>query len=166
MKVNEMRRMYVKFFIERGHKEIASASLFPDNDPSVLFTTAGMHPLVPYLLGESHPMGKRLVNVQKCVRTDDIDEVGDKTHHTYFEMWGNWSLGDYFKKESIEMSYTFLTDKLKIPMERLAVTVFEGSGQVPGDEEAYGCWKSVGLTDKQIYYYGMKENWWGPAGKT
>lgn len=166
MKAEEMRRAFVKFFEARGHREIASASLFPDNDPSVLFTTAGMQPLVPYLLGERHPMGRRLVNIQKCVRTDDIEEVGDQTHHTYFEMLGNWSLGDYFKREAIEMSYMFLTGVLKIPKERLAATVFGGNEQIPRDEEAYECWKRAGLTDGQLYFCGMKENWWGPAGIT
>lgn len=166
MKAEEMRLMYVKFFEERGHKEIASASLMPENDPSVLFTTAGMHPLVPYLLGERHPMGNRLVSIQKCIRTDDIEEVGDGFHHTYFEMLGNWSLGDYFKEESIQMSYTFLTDVVGIPVDRLAVTVFEGYEHIPKDTEAYEIWKQVGLRDNQIYFYGMKENWWGPAGET
>ena len=166
MRAEEMRLMYVKFFEERGHKEIASASLIPDNDPSVLFTTAGMHPLVPYLLGERHPMGKRLVSIQKCIRTDDIEEVGDGFHHTYFEMLGNWSLGDYFKEESIQMSYTFLTDVVGIPIDRLAVTVFDGYEQIPKDKEVYEIWKRMGLKDSQIYYYGMKENWWGPAGET
>ena len=166
MRAEEMRRMYVEFFKERGHKEIASASLIPENDPSVLFTTAGMHPLVPYLLGERHPMGKRLVSVQKCIRTDDIEEVGDGFHHTYFEMLGNWSLGDYSKEESIQMSYTFLTDVVGIPIDKLAVTVFEGFEQIPKDTEAYEIWKRVGLNDNQIFYYGMKENWWGPAGET
>lgn len=166
MRAEEMRRLYVEFFEERGHKEIASASLIPENDPSVLFTTAGMHPLVPYLLGERHPMGKRLVSVQKCVRTDDIDEVGDGFHHTYFEMLGNWSLGDYFKEESIQMSYSFLIDVVGIPVNRLAVTIFEGNEQIPRDDEACEIWKRVGLKDNQIYYYGMKENWWGPAGET
>ena len=166
MRAEEMRHMYVKFFEERGHKIIASASLIPDNDPSVLFTTAGMHPLISYLLGERHPMGKRLVSVQKCIRTDDIDEVGDGFHHTYFEMLGNWSLGDYFKEESIKMSYEFLVDVLGIPIEKLAVTVFEGHEQIPKDNEAYDIWKGVGLSDTQIYFYGMNENWWGPAGET
>ena len=166
MQAEEMRRMYAEFFRERGHNEIASASLIPDNDPSVLFTTAGMHPLVPYLLGERHPMGKRLVSVQKCIRTDDIDEVGDGFHHTYFEMLGNWSLGDYFKEESIKMSFDFLTKVVGIPIGKLAVTVFEGNEQIPKDNEAYEYWKVVGLKDNQIYYYGMKENWWGPAGET
>jgi len=166
MRAEEMRHMYIKFFEERGHKEIASASLIPDDDPSVLFTTAGMHPLVPYLLGERHPMGKRLVNVQKCIRTDDIDEVGDGFHHTFFEMLGNWSLDDYFKEESIQMSFDFLTKVVGIPIYKLAVTVFEGNGQIPKDEEAYECWKQVGLSNNQIYFYDMKENWWGPAGET
>lgn len=166
MTANELRTMYVNFFKERGHKEIASASLLPENDPTVLFTTAGMHPLVPYLLGEKHPGGNRLTGIQKCVRTDDIDEVGDDTHLTFFEMMGNWSLGDYFKEKSISMSYEFLTDCLHIPVEKLAVTVFEGDAQVPADMEAEKIWKSHGLRDEQIYRYGRKENWWGPAGQT
>ena len=148
MRADEMRLMYVNFFEERGHKEIASASLIPENDPSVLFTTAGMHPLVPYLLGERHPMGKRLVSIQKCIRTDDIEEVGDGFHHTFFEMLGNWSLGDYFKDESIRMSYDFLKRVVGIPIEKLAVTIFEGYEQIPKDDEAYKCWKQVGMKDK------------------
>ena len=166
MRADEMRRMYVEFFEERGHKKIASASLVPNNDPSVLFTTAGMHPLVPYLLGERHPLGDRLVGVQKCVRTDDIEEVGDGSHHTFFEMLGNWSLGDYFKEKSIKMSYEFLTEYIGIPTERLAVTVFDGYGQIPRDDEACECWKRVGIKDDRIYFYGMEENWWGPVGET
>lgn len=166
MTANELRRMYVEFFKERGHKEIASASLFPDNDPSVLYTTAGMHPLVPFLLGEKHPQGSRLVNIQKCVRTGDIDDVGDDTHLTYFEMLGNWSLGDYFKQESISMSYTFLTEYLGIPNNRLAVTVFQGDSLVPKDIESAEIWMKNGLKAEQIFYYGGSENWWGPAGKT
>ena len=166
MKANELRRMYVDFFEKSGHKEIGSASLFPDNDPSVLFTTAGMHPLVPYLLGEKHPKGKRLVDIQKCVRTGDIDEVGDDTHLTFFEMLGNWSLGDYFKEESITMSYKFLTEYLKIPVDRIAVTVFEGDNLVPKDKEAADIWRKNGLKEEQIYFYDRSENWWGPAGKT
>ncbi|KAI4453271.1 alanyl-trna synthetase [Holotrichia oblita] len=152
--------------LTKNHNKIPSASILPENDPSVLFTTAGMHPLVPYLLGERHPLGKRLVNVQKCLRTDDIDEVGDEFHHTYFEMLGNWSLGDYFKDESIKMSYEFLTSILMIPSDKLSVTVFGGYEDIPRDIEAYECWKNVGLNDNQIFYGGMKENWWGPAGKT
>ena len=166
MTANELRTMYVNFFKERGHKEIASASLLPENDPTVLFTTAGMHPLVPYLLGEKHPSGKRLTDVQKCVRTEDIDEVGDDTHCTFFEMLGNWSLGDYFKQESISMSFEFLTKYLNIPVDRLAVTVFEGDEIVPADEEAVEIWKSHGLKDEQIFRYGREDNWWGPAGQT
>ncbi len=166
MTAQELRTMYVNFFKERGHKEIASASLLPENDPTVLFTTAGMHPLVPYLLGEKHPAGKRLTDVQKCVRTEDIDEVGDDTHCTFFEMLGNWSLGDYFKKESISMSFEFLMKHLNISVERLAVTVFEGDELVPADEEAVEIWKSLGFKDEQIYRYGREDNWWGPAGQT
>ena len=166
MTANELRTMYLEFFKERGHKEIASASLLPENDPTVLFTTAGMHPLVPYLLGEKHPRGKRLTGIQKCVRTDDIDEVGDDTHLTFFEMMGNWSLGDYFKQESISMSFDFLTNYLHIPAERLAVTVFEGDDTVPVDLEAEQIWRSMGLTSEQIFHYGREDNWWGPAGQT
>ena len=166
MTAQELRTMYVNFFRERGHKEIASASLLPENDPTVLFTTAGMHPLVPYLLGEKHPAGKRLTDIQKCVRTEDIDEVGDDTHLTFFEMMGNWSLGDYFKEESISMSFEFLTKYLQIPVERLAVTVFEGDESVPADVEAENIWKSLGMKEEQIFRYGREDNWWGPAGQT
>ena len=166
MTAQELRTMYVNFFKERGHKEIASASLLPENDPTVLFTTAGMHPLVPYLLGEKHPGGKRLTDIQKCVRTEDIDEVGDDTHLTFFEMMGNWSLGDYFKEESISMSFEFLTKYLQIPVERLAVTVFEGDESVPADVEAENIWKSLGMKEEQIFRYGREDNWWGPAGQT
>ena len=166
MTANELRTMYVNFFKERGHKEIASASLLPENDSTVLFTTAGMHPLIPYLLGEKHPGGKRLTDVQKCIRTEDIDEVGDDIHCTFFEMLGNWSLGDYFKQKSISMSLEFLTNYLQIPAERLAVTVFEGDELVPPDVEAEEIWKNIGLTSDQIYRYGREDNWWGPAGQT
>lgn len=166
MTANELRTMYVNFFKERGHKEIASASLLPENDPTVLFTTAGMYPLIPYLLGEKHPGGKRLTDVQKCIRTEDIDEVGDDIHCTFFEMLGNWSLGDYFKQKSISMSFEFLTNYLQIPAERLAVTVFEGDELVPPDVEAEEIWKNIGLTSDQIYRYGREDNWWGPAGQT
>lgn len=166
MTANELRTMYLDFFKTRGHREIASASLLPENDPTVLFTTAGMHPLVPYLLGEKHSGGKRLTGIQKCVRTDDIDEVGDDTHLTFFEMMGNWSLGDYFKQESISMSFDFLTNYLHIPAERLAVTVFEGDDTVPVDLEAEQIWRSMGLTSEQIFRYGREDNWWGPAGQT
>lgn len=166
MTAKELRTMYVEFFKERGHREIPSASLLPENDPTVLFTIAGMHPLVPYLLGEKHPGGKRLTNIQKCVRTVDIDEVGDDMHLTFFEMMGNWSLGDYFKEESIAMSYDFLTNYLHIPAERLAVTVFEGDELAPPDREAERTWREQGLKQEQIFRYGREENWWGPAGQT
>lgn len=163
---HELREMYINFYLEKDHRQIGSASLLPENDPTVLFTTAGMHPLVPHLLGESHPFGKRLVNYQKCIRTVDIDEVGDRTHLTYFEMLGNWSLGDYFKEESIAMSFEFLTRVLRIPVEKLAVTVFEGDAEVKRDMNSYQIWRDLGLFEHQIYYYGKSENWWGPAGQT
>ncbi len=166
MTAQELRRRYVEFFKERGHCEIASASLLPDNDPTVLFTTAGMHPLVPYLLGESHPQGRRLTNVQKCIRTCDIDEVGDDTHLIFFEMLGNWSLGDYYKESTVSLSFEFLTTVLNIPVERLAVTVFSGDGLVARDDETAKIWRSKGLTENQIFFYGREENWWGPAGVT
>ena len=166
MTASELRKMYVDFFEEKEHKVIASASLLPENDPTVLFTTAGMHPLVPYLLGESHPQGKRLTAIQKCLRTGDIDEVGDDTHLTFFEMMGNWSLGYYFKEEAISMSFDFLTNSLSIPIERIAVTVFEGDMTVPRDNEAEDIWKNKGLKQTQIYAYGREENWWGPPGQT
>ena len=166
MKANELRRKYIDFFVSKGHKEISSASLIPENDPSVLFTTAGMHPLVPYLLGEKHPSGNRLTDHQKCLRTGDIDEVGDASHLTFFEMMGNWSLNDYFKKESIGFSHEFLTKVLKIPQEKISVTVFKGDDQVPKDVEAYEAWKALGYPDERIHFLGRKENWWGPAGET
>jgi len=166
MDAQELRDAYVNFFVERGHTYIRSASLIPENDPTVLFTTAGMHPLVPYLLGEKHPGGKRLVNFQKCIRTGDIEEVGDASHLTFFEMLGNWSLGDYFKKESIEFSFDLLRDVLKIDKEHLAVTAFEGEKGIPKDTETAKYWKSHGMRDDQIFFYGRKDNWWGPAGQT
>ncbi|MBI2485142.1 alanine--tRNA ligase [Candidatus Uhrbacteria bacterium] len=166
MTAQELREKYISFFESKGHKRIPSASLIPENDPTVLFTTAGMHPLVPYLLGEPHPAGKRLVDVQKCVRTGDIDEVGDSTHLTFFEMLGNWSLGDYFKREAIEWSFTFLTKELGIPLEKLAVSVFAGEEGIPRDEESAGLWKSFGVPVERIAYLGRKDNWWGPAGQT
>src|SRR6266511_382841 len=160
--------MYLAFFAERGHTVIPSASLVPSDDPSVLFTTAGMHPLVPYLLGRPHPGGDKLVNCQKCVRTDDIDEVGDATHLTFFEMLGNWSLGAYFKQESITWSYEFLTgaDHLSIPHDQLWVTVFEGDENAPRDDEAAEIWRSVGIDRRRIVYLGAEHNWWavGPEG--
>ena len=169
MKAIEIRNKYLNFFKEHGHAVIPSAPLIPENDPSVLFTTAGMQPLVPYLLGEKHPSGTRLTDYQKCVRTNDIDEVGDNRHLTYFEMLGNWSLGDYFKEESIQMSFDFLTKELQIPVEKLSVTVFAGDDDCPRDEVAAECWKKAGILDGHIYYYGKDDNWWiageeGPCG--
>lgn len=166
MKANELKRKYIDYFVKKGHTEIPSASLIPENDPSVLFTTAGMHPLAPYLLGEKHPAGRRLVDCQKCIRTGDIDEVGDASHLTMFQMMGNWSLGDYFKNESIEMSYDFLVNVLGIDPANLAVTAFAGDENAPRDEETVAIWKSMGMKDEQIFFYGKKENWWGPAGVT
>ncbi len=167
LKSYELREKYLKFFESNGHKIIPSASLIPENDPSVLFTTAGMHPLVPYLLGQKHPDGKRLTDVQKCVRTGDIDEVGDETHCTFFEMLGNWSLGDYFKKESITFSFKFLTEVLEIPVEKLAVTVFAGDEDCARDEFAAKTWADLGI--KNICYLPKENNWWyagatGPCG--
>lgn len=166
MKSRELRRLYIDFFVQHGHKEIYSASLIPENDPSVLFTTAGMHPLVPYLLGEKHPSGQRLTDFQKCLRTGDIDEVGDASHLTFFEMMGNWSLNDYFKKESIEMSHEFLTKVLNIPQEKIFVTVFGGDEFAPKDTTTHGIWTSLGYPGDHIFFYPRKENWWGPAGET
>ncbi|MBN1941331.1 MAG: alanine--tRNA ligase [Candidatus Diapherotrites archaeon] len=159
---------YLKFFKEKGHAIIPSASLIPENDPTVLFTTAGMHPLVPYLMGQPHPSGKRLVDVQKCVRTGDIDEVGDASHLTFFFMLGNWSLGDYFKKEAIEWSFEFLTSKkwLGLDPKRISVTCFAGDNDAPKDEVSAEVWKSVGIPEERIYFYGKEDNWWGPAGET
>ena len=169
MKAIEIRNKYLNFFKEHGHSVIPSAPLIPENDPSVLFTTAGMQPLVPYLLGKKHPSGTRLTDYQKCVRTNEIDEVGDNRHLTYFEMLGNWSLGDYFKEESIQMSFDFLTKELQIPVEKLSVTVFAGDEDCPRDEIAAECWKKAGILDGHIYYYGKDDNWWiageeGPCG--
>lgn len=161
-----LKDLYLTFFEERGHKVIPSAPVIPENDPTVLFNTAGMQPLVPYLKGEPHPLGTRLTDVQKCVRTNDLDEVGDTTHHTFFEMLGNWSLGDYFKKESITWSFEFLTKQLNIPVEKLAVTVFAGNDTVPCDEESASIWKSLGIPEERISYLGVEDNWWGPAGET
>ena len=163
----ELRNKYLKFFEEHGHKIIPSAPLIPENDPSVLFNTAGMQPLVPYLLGQPHPEGKRLVDYQKCIRTNDIDEVGDNRHLTYFEMLGNWSLGDYFKKESIKMSFDFLTQELEIPVEKLSVTCFGGDETLDKDEESAKYWEKAGIPKERIYY--LKDNWWiagetGPCG--
>ena len=166
IKASEIRDKYLKFFESRGHKIIPSAPLVPENDPTVLFTTAGMHPLVPYLLGQPHPLGKRLVDYQKCLRTDDIDEVGDTFHHTFFEMLGNWSLGDYFKKEAITWSYEFLTQKLNIDPGRLYVSCFAGDADAFKDEESAQIWQSLGIPKERTYFFGKKDNWWGPAGLT
>ena len=161
----ELIKKYIDFFKSHGHKEIKNSSLVPENDPTVLFTTAGMHPLVPFLLGEKHPEGKRLTNVQRCIRTGDIEEVGNTTHHTFFEMLGNWSLGDYFKKEAIEMSFEFLTKQLNIPLDRFAVTVFAGDSDAPRDNEAANIWESLGIKKERIAFLPKKDNWWGPAGE-
>ena len=170
---DELREMYLKFFESKGHKIIPGASVIPENDPTVLFTTAGMHPLVPYLMGAmEHPAGTRLTDVQKCVRTGDIDAVGDSAHLTFFEMLGNWSLNDYFKKEAISWSYEFLTTKLGFSPDQLSVTVFKGEGvegepgYIPADEEAVEIWKSLGIPDERIYRLPREDNWWGPAGTT
>ena len=166
----DLKDAYLKFFENKGHKVIPSAPIIPENDPTCLFNTAGMQPLVPYLKGEPHPEGKRLVDVQKCFRTNDLDAIGDTTHHTFFEMLGNWSLGDYFKKESISWSLEFLTKNLNIPIERLAVTVFEGNDIVPADTESADIWKSVGIKEERIAFLGEEDNWWpnmeltGPCG--
>ncbi len=162
----QLRQLYLDFFKSKGHAVIPTASLIPENDPTVLFTTAGMHPLVPYLLGEKHPSGTRLTDVQICVRTGDIDEVGDESHCTFFEMLGNWSLGDYFKKESIAWSYEFLTKVLNIDVSKLNVSVFAGDESCPRDEESANIWRSLGLKDEQIFYLPKENNWWGPAGVT
>ena len=169
MKAIEIRNKYLNFFKRHGHTIIPSAPVIPENDPSVLFTTAGMQPLVPYLLGEKHPGGKRLTDFQKCIRTNDIDEVGDNRHLTYFEMLGNWSLGDYFKEESIAMSYEFLTKELEIPNEKLSVTCFAGDEDCERDNVAYECWKKAGIPEERIYFFGKDDNWWiageeGPCG--
>lgn len=166
----DLKNIYLKFFEERGHKIIPSAPVIPENDPTCLFNTAGMQPLVPYLKGEPHPEGTRLTDVQKCFRTNDLDEVGDKTHHTFFEMLGNWSLGDYFKKESITLSFELLTKYLKIPVEKLSVTVFKGNDIVPADNESADLWKSLGIPENRIAFLGEDDNWWpnmeltGPCG--
>lgn len=165
----EIRNKFLNYFKEKGHNIIPSAKLIPENDPSVLFTTAGMHPLVPYLLGEKHPEGTRIADYQKCLRTVDIDEVGDNRHLTFFEMLGNWSLGDYFKNESVRYSIEFLTKELNIPIEKLSVTCFEGDNDAPRDEETAKIWSEVGIPKERIYYFGKDDNWWiagdeGPCG--
>lgn len=166
--IDELRSKYIDFFKSKGHVEISGRSLIPENDPTVLFTTAGMHPLVPYLMGEPHPAGTRLTDVQKCVRTGDIDDVGDASHLTFFEMLGNWSLGDYFKKESISYSFEFLTDEkyLGIPIDKLSFTVFEGNEDAPRDDESASIWESMGVSKDRIFFLPKEDNWWGPAGET
>ena len=169
MKAIEIRNKYLNFFKAHGHKVIPSAPLIPENDPSVLFTTAGMQPLVPYLLGEKHPAGTRITDYQKCLRTNDIDEVGDNRHLTFFEMLGNWSLGDYFKDEAISMSYEFLTKELGIDPSKLSVTCFAGDEHAPRDTVAAEAWKRAGIPEERIYFYDKDNNWWiagdeGPCG--
>ncbi len=166
MKVSELRRKYLDFYKSKQHFEIPSGSLQPENDPTVLFTTAGMHPLVPYLMGESHPQGKRLTNAQKCIRTQDIDEVGDDWHCTFFEMLGNWSLGDYFKKDAIEWTFEFVTKVLNFDRSKLAVTVFAGEKDIPFDETSYKIWQSLGFAEKDIFKLGRADNFWGPVGNS
>ena len=168
MTANELRRKYIEFFVSRDHAEISGASLIPENDPTVLFTVAGMQPLVPYLLGQEHPAGTRLVDYQKCIRTIDIEDVGDFSHLTFFEMLGNWSLGDYFKEEAIRLSFEFITSPewLGIPVEKLSVTVFGGDDEVPADETSAAIWERLGIPRERIYYLGREDNWWGPAGQT
>ena len=164
-----LRDLYINYFISKGHKQIPSAPVVPENDASVLFNTAGMQPLIPYLMGKEHPYGTRLVDYQKCIRTNDLDEVGDQTHHTFFEMLGNWSLGDYFKDESISFSFEFLTKVLNIPVERLAVTVYEGDEKIPRDEVSANKWRELGIKDERIAYLDADNNFWiagesGPCG--
>jgi alanyl-tRNA synthetase len=168
MTARELRKKYIDFFVEKGHTEISGASLIPQNDPTVLFTTAGMHPLVPYLLGQKHPAGTRLVDVQRCIRTGDIDDVGDFSHLTFFEMLGNWSLGDYFKEEAIALSWEFLTSPkwLGLDPEKLAITCFAGDDEVPQDEESATLWQAHGVPEDRIFFLGREDNWWGPAGET
>lgn len=169
MEKANLKDLYINFFVENGHVQIPSAPVVPENDPSVLFNTAGMQPLVPYLMGQKHPLGTRLCDYQKCIRTNDLESIGDKTHHTFFEMLGNWSLGDYFKRESITWSFEFLTKILNIPVEKLAVTVFEGNDEVPRDEESANVWKSLGIPAERISYLDKDNNFWiagevGPCG--
>jgi alanyl-tRNA synthetase len=164
MNARQLREKYFHFFEERGHQRIPSAPLIPENDPTVLFTPAGMQPLVPYLLGEPHPMGKRLVNVQRCIRTNDVEEVGDNSHLTFFEMLGNWSLGDYFKRESLTWSHEFLSTELGIDPGRLAVTVFAGDKAAPRDQESADIWHALGIPSQRIFFLPKADNWWGPVG--
>ena len=163
-----LKDLYINYFVSKGHKQIPSAPVVPENDPSVLFNTAGMQPLIPYLMGQKHPYGTRLCDYQKCIRTNDLEAIGDSYHHTFFEMLGNWSLGDYFKEESIKMSFEFLTKVLNIPLERLAVTVFAGNDILPFDEESFNLWKSLGIPEERIART-VEDNFWiagetGPCG--
>ena len=163
-----VKDLYINFFISKDHKLIPSAPVVPENDPSVLFNTAGMQPLIPYLMGQTHPYGTRLCDYQKCIRTNDLDEVGDVTHHTFFEMLGNWSLGDYFKDDSIKWSFEFLTEHLNIPVEKLAVTIFAGNDDIPFDEESHQKWLSLGIKEERIART-VEDNFWiagetGPCG--
>jgi len=166
MKAIEIQKKYLEFFKKKNHKILPSSPLIPENDPTALFTSAGMHPLVPFLLGQPHPQGKRVVSIQKCIRTVDIEEVGNETHHTFFEMLGNWSLGDYWKKEAIEFSLEFLTKVLKLPIEKLAISCFKGDKDAPKDLESAKIWESLGIPKERIAFLPKSENWWGPAGKT
>jgi len=162
----QLIKLYLDFFKSNSHQIIPSASLIPENDPTVLFTTAGMHPLVPYILGQKHSLGKRITNVQKCIRTSDIDEVGDKVHHTFFEMLGNWSFGDYFKEQAIKMSFEFLTKELKISKDKISVSCFKGDENASKDIESAKIWESLGIPNSKIKFLGKNDNWWGPAGET
>lgn len=164
-----IKDLYIEFFKSKGHTFIKSAPIIPENDPSCLFNTAGMQPLIPYLMGEKHPAGTRLVDVQKCLRCTDLDAIGDNTHHTFFEMLGNWSLGDYFKKEAITWSFEFLTEVLQIPVSKLAVTVFKGNDEIPADTESIELWKQMGMKEERIARLGVEDNFWiagdtGPCG--
>ena len=160
MTSDELRQKYLKFFESVGHVIIPSAPLVLENDPTTLFTSSGMQPIVPYLMGKKHELGTRLVDIQPSIRTVDIDEVGDNRHLTYFEMLGNWSLGDYFKKEQLGWIWEFFTKELGLPKEKLYVSLFEGTSEIPKDTESYDIWKSLGLSDDHIFYYGVNENWW------
>src|SRR5688572_188554 len=164
MNTHELKERYQRFFEARGHRRLPSAPLLPENDPSALFISAGMQPLVPFLLGEPHPQGRRLVDVQRSLRTNDIDEVGDTSHLTFFEMLGNWSLGDYFKADSLMWSYEFLTRELGITPARLAVTVFAGDENAPRDDESADIWQELGIPPERIHFLPKRDNWWGPVG--
>lgn len=166
MLAKDLKTKFIDFFVKKGHKKLPNVSLVPENDPTALFISAGMHPLVPYLLGEPHPLGKRLVSNQRCLRTVDIEEVGDTTHNTFFEMLGNWSLGDYWKKEAINWSWEFLTKELNLDPKRISVSVFAGDKDAPRDEESVKVWRSLGIPSERIYFFPKENNWWGPAGKT